>query len=104
MESWMNVNKAHSLTVYHRDGDDLIATHYCPQGNQPRLKMVSPSKKGEIRFDFKDATNLENLDQPHQHGLSFMVPTGEAPLVRGETYSSKTGLDISELRLIRIQP
>src|SRR5205085_339923 len=26
------------ISVYHRDGSDLIMTHYCALGNQPRMK------------------------------------------------------------------
>ena len=32
---------ANMTTVYHLDGADLRATHYCAAGNQPRLKATS---------------------------------------------------------------
>ena len=28
------------LTVYHLEGDDLVLTHYCAMGNQPRMKLA----------------------------------------------------------------
>jgi hypothetical protein len=43
LEAWVLSSGREALTVYHRDGDDLIATHYCPRGNQPRLKLTSAS-------------------------------------------------------------
>src|SRR5437868_15224505 len=31
--------QAHEMvSVYHRDGADLVMTHYCSLGNQPRMK------------------------------------------------------------------
>ena len=38
VETWTMSPTRQSMTVYHMDGDGLIATHYCPQGNQPRLQ------------------------------------------------------------------
>ena len=50
------------LTVFHLDGDRLILTHYCMAGNQPRMQATSyDAKKGEIRFQFLDATNLARI-------------------------------------------
>jgi hypothetical protein len=47
------------LTVYHLDGDRLILTHYCMAGNQPRMQATAfDAERGELRFDFLDATNL----------------------------------------------
>jgi hypothetical protein len=57
VESWEARGKPHSLTLYHRDGPALLATHYCPQGNQPRLPLT-PSGKN-LAFTFRDATDLD---------------------------------------------
>ncbi len=29
------------ITMFHRDGDRLLMTHYCGAGNQPRMKVTS---------------------------------------------------------------
>ena len=101
METWLRGDKKHSLTVYHLDGENLLATHYCPQGNQPRLKMDTLSQDNIIKFSFMDATNLANTDQSHQHSLSFSLQQGGAILLRNETYLSGEGIDASELKLVR---
>lgn len=46
------------ITMFHPDGSDLLATHYCAGHNQPRMKLV-PSEDPKIAFfDFKDGTNI----------------------------------------------
>ncbi|MEX0298547.1 MAG: hypothetical protein AB3N28_05725 [Kordiimonas sp.] len=104
METWLYEGEPHSLTVYHRDHDTLLATHYCPQGNQPRMKLVADHNGDTIKFEFMDATNLLNQDQSHQHALSFKVTEGGALVVRGETYLSSAGSDVSEMKLVRVTP
>ncbi|PCI63987.1 MAG: hypothetical protein COB37_03290 [Kordiimonadales bacterium] len=101
LETWMSGERQHSLTVYHLDGESLLATHYCPQGNQPRLKMEAAKTIGLIKFGFMDATNLANTEQSHQHSLSFTVPKNGTVLLRNETYLSGEGIDTSELKLVR---
>jgi len=101
MERWMRKEKTHSLTVYHLDQNHLLATHYCPQGNQPRLKMATNTKSSTIKFEFMDATNLETADQNHQRSLSFDLSNGNL-VVRGESYKSGTGADTTTLLLERM--
>jgi hypothetical protein len=39
-----------TITVFHRDGEGLLATHYCAQGNQPRLRAtVATSTRVELQ-------------------------------------------------------
>ncbi len=45
------------LTVYTRDGDDLVLTHYCMSGNQPRMRATSPSGP-KIEFAFEGGDNI----------------------------------------------
>lgn len=89
IERWMVGQRVHSLTVYHLDGERLIATHYCPQGNQPRLESRSASS-GEIRFAFRDVTDLDP-GESHTHALWF-TPGADGTLQRSEVYRSDDGL------------
>lgn len=99
VETWARNGKTRSLTLYHQDGTDLIATHYCPQGNQPRLRMTADSQKSYIAFAFQDSTNLESIEDNHQHSLSLKLPTATSDFIRTETYLSAKGEDTTTLVL-----
>jgi hypothetical protein len=58
-------------TVYHLDGGRLLLTHYCMEGNQPRMEASSfNGEKGELQFRFLDATNLKPGAE-HMHDVLF---------------------------------
>jgi len=61
------------ITMFHRDGDDLLATHYCLTGNQPRLRAGAGADPGVISFAFQDATNLPNQAAPHMDGVRITM-------------------------------
>lgn len=46
------------ITMFHLDGPDLLATHYCAAHNQPRMKLVPGSDPNVLLFEFKDGTNI----------------------------------------------
>lgn len=56
LETWMPGTNAETITTYHLDHDRMILTHYCAQGNQPRLHLTRATPD---RFVFRrfDATN-----------------------------------------------
>lgn len=58
------------LTVYHRDKDRLLLTHYCMAGNQPRMEAQAfdPATR-ELRFEFIDATNLPDPKAGHMRSV-----------------------------------
>ena len=62
------------VSVYHRDGADLVMTHYCALGNQPRLKADPKSPANQIRWEFVGGTNLDPAKDMHMHGgtLTFV--------------------------------
>ena len=91
LESWVLSSGREALTIYHRDGDDLIATHYCPLGNQPRLKLTSASTEKGFFFNFVSATNLPDEEASHQHRFEIQI-RGRDSFTRGETYLSKGAL------------
>ena len=100
VESWEARGKPHSLTLYHRGGPTLIATHYCPQGNQPRLALAGRDALG-LHFAFRDATDLDPAES-HQHDLWLDLTDPNHP-VRTEVYSSGEGPGAQE-RLWLVRP
>jgi hypothetical protein len=59
------------VTVFHLAGDELVLTHYCPGGTQPRMKLVAGGAAGELRFDFAGGDNVDLAKGTHMHGAVF---------------------------------
>ncbi len=60
------------VTMYHRDGAGLVATHYCSMGNQPRMRAAEGAADAKsIRFRFADITNLSKPDGGHIRHLTI---------------------------------
>jgi len=60
------------ITMYHRDGNALMATHYCSIGNQPRMRATDADAK-TIKFKFADITNLSRPDGAHISDLTVII-------------------------------
>lgn len=101
VEKWLYKDSLHSMTVYHLDGESVIATHYCPQGNQPRLASLPGKADGDIQFIFRDATNLDRSSQSYQVELGFAFKDETGTVLRTETYESTSGREPSEMILVR---
>ena len=66
VETMMPGEPSEMVTLFHPDGDSLIATHYCAAKNQPRMKASGASADGkEIAFKFLDVTNLASPEAEH---------------------------------------
>ncbi|HZE89828.1 MAG TPA: hypothetical protein VE404_09780 [Verrucomicrobiae bacterium] len=60
------------VTVYHRDGDRLMMTHYCESQNQPRMRTdVMKGDPQSVKFSMVDITNLEKPTDGHMSGLTI---------------------------------
>jgi len=58
------------ITMYVADGKNLSMTHYCAEGNQPRMRAAVPAGNvNTLEFHYLDATNLPGADASHMHGL-----------------------------------
>jgi TonB family protein len=100
VESWERAGTPHSLTLYHRDGGALVATHYCPQGNQPRLALAASGKS--LTFAFRDATDLDG-GESHLHDLGFDLRDPNHP-IRSEVYRQGEEGEETVLHLVRADP
>jgi len=101
VETWLHKGKKHSLTMYHLDNESLLATHYCPQGNQPRLNLTKNSTANKLNFSFLDVTNLASSSDSHQHSLGFEFSKDKGKILRKESYLTNNKEDVSELHLVR---
>ena len=54
------------VTVYHADGPDLVLTHYCMEGNQPRMRAKDP-KGARFDFAYDGGTNIDPKRDRHMH-------------------------------------
>lgn len=55
------------VTVYHRDGKDVVATHYCAAGNQPKYKLDPKSTDTKLILAFAGGTNFDPAKDMHMH-------------------------------------
>ena len=89
-------------TVFHLDGERVLATHYCAQGNQPRLRLRAQSSPDVLEFDFLDATNLRSPADSHLVRLTFRW-IDDDHLSREEVYAENGKEERSTLVLERLQ-
>jgi len=72
VENLISEGVPNMTSVYHLDGANLRATHFCGTQNQPRLKAERIDLgHGLIDFGFVDITNLKKPDAPHVDGLEI---------------------------------
>jgi hypothetical protein len=85
VESWTMSPTRQSLTIYTMDGERLLATHYCPQGNAPRMRYTGTDASGAHQFLFVDGANLQDPEGHHEHAFWIRI---DAPgtVTRSETY------------------
>lgn len=61
MEKLQPQGEPSMITIYNMDDGNLMMTHYCSAGNQPRMKgTVTGAEDNRIDFVFIDGTNLKS--------------------------------------------
>jgi hypothetical protein len=69
---WLDEDTPHEMvTMFHMDGNHLMATHYCAAHNQPRTVLLSGRDANRIVFKFKDGTNIQP-DAGHMQQVAFV--------------------------------
>jgi|SRR5581483_995404 hypothetical protein len=61
------------VTMFHTDGPDVLATHYCGAHNQPRFRLTTASDPKVLDFEFKDVTNLASPSDGHMVHVKFTI-------------------------------
>jgi hypothetical protein len=61
------------VSMYTVDGSDLVMTHYCMLGNQPRMKADPKSPANQIIFQFAGGGNLDPKKDKHMHAATLTL-------------------------------
>lgn len=87
-----------TMTLFHADHGELVATHYCAQGNQPRLRAVAIAPR-RFRFVVESVTDL---DPGEAHLVELELAAEGETLERVEVYRDPTGhLERTHFRFVR---
>ena len=100
VETWDLGPERESLTVYHLAGDALMATHFCPHGNQPRLKMTRAAGR-RFDFTFYDATGVLP-GQGVQRAFWIEIGT-DGRITRSETYVQERNSETETITYHRLK-
>ena len=74
------------VSVYHLDKGDLLMTHYCVLGNQPRMKADPTSPPNQIRWQFTGGTNLDPAKDTHMHSATVTFVDDDHIEIEGEAW------------------
>ena len=85
------------VTMYHLDGADLVLTHYCMLGNQPRMRAEPGDDVNRIVFKFIGATNLKSNDEHHMHQATLTIAGNDR--FKAEWVSCKDGKPCHQVSL-----
>jgi hypothetical protein len=75
------------VTVFHPDGDRILATHYCAAHNQPRMALVKGADPNALTFEFVDGTNI----RPGDGHMKRLVMTIKDADHHDETWTATAG-------------
>ena len=76
LAGWLGEGTPHEMvTMFHMDGDTLVATLYGAEHKQPRMVLVMDGERNRLVFVFKDGTNIQpNVGHMHQVAFIFDGP------------------------------
>jgi hypothetical protein len=89
-----------TMTLYHPDHGDIVATHYCGQGNAPRLRVTQASARAVV-WKQVDVTDLDRDEASLVETDLALAPDGKS-FERVEVYRDANGaLERTRWRFVR---
>jgi hypothetical protein len=89
MERMQPAHEAEMITMYSADGDKIVVTHYCSEGNQPSMKTETlKAKANKYSFSLVSVSGLKSPDAGHMVGLVLTL-VDKDHLKQDWTYTDK---------------
>ncbi len=76
------------VSIYTPEGPDLVLTHYCMLGNQPRMKADAKSPANQLVFKFAGGSNLDPKKDKHMHGATLTIVDADHLAIDGEGWDN----------------
>ncbi|HEX4588687.1 MAG TPA: hypothetical protein VH120_02080, partial [Gemmataceae bacterium] len=74
------------VSVYNLDKGDVVMTHYCVLGNQPKMKADRAAPNNQIHFAFAGGTNLDPAKDMHMHAATLTFVDDDHIEIAGEAW------------------
>src|SRR4029079_19211445 len=71
------------VSVYTAEGPDLVMTHYCVLGNQPRMKADPKESPNQLHFKFAGGTGFDPAKDKHMHEATLTFVDDDHIELRG---------------------
>ncbi len=89
------------VTVFTVDRGDLVLTHYCAEGNQPRMKADRGGDASSIAFRFVGGGNIKSPNDGHMHEASFAFKDADHLTSTWQFYKDGKPGEKAEFDLVR---
>jgi hypothetical protein len=91
------------ITMYHLDGGDLVLTHYCALGNQPRMKAKLGGDPKTLAFEFAGGSNLDPASDRHMHEAKIVFVDDDHMRSEWTTFDKGAKIDTKVFELARLK-
>jgi hypothetical protein len=71
------------ISMYTAEGSDVVLTHYCMLGNQPRMKATPKPDDNLLRFEFAGGSNLDPKKDKHMHAATLTIVDSDHIQIEG---------------------
>ncbi len=89
------------VTVYHPDEGQVLLTHYCCCGNQPRMRGRIGDKPDELVFEFAGGNNLDPAKDFHMHDCKIRFVDADHVHAEWESYRDGKSAGKHTFNLVR---
>jgi hypothetical protein len=100
IERFMLGSPAEITTVFHKDGSDLVLTHYCSADNQPRMRARTAASDA-IAFEFDGGANIDPAKTSHMHSARFEFVSNDEIKALWQNWSKGQPDHLATIRLAR---
>jgi len=89
------------VTLIHRDGDELVLTHYCTLGNQPHMVAEAGTDPNTIRFRFAGGANIDASKDQHMHSAEFTFIDDAHVTTKWTLHDGGKATEVAQFPLVR---